>query len=349
MSVEKTLFGITKEGEKVYKYTVENKNGMKAVVSEYGAVLVSLFVPDKKGELTDVVLGFDKLESYFDNTPGFGSTIGRHANRIGGASFELNEVTYKLDKNEGNNNLHGGFNGYNKRVWKSEVEENDLGQAVKFTYKSKDSDQGFPGNLDVSVTYTLTEDNSLMLSYNAVADKDTIVNLTNHSYFNLSGHDSGLATDQKVWIDSDYFTRTDSESIPTGEIASVKGTPMDFNTLTTVSDRIDADFNDLKLAGGYDHNWVLKNNGENALVARLVDEKSQREMEVYTDLPGMQFYSANFLDGTEIGKGGVKYVKRSGLCFETQYFPDSIHHANFKQAILKAGETYNTVTVYKFI
>lgn len=348
MAFEKKEFGKTKDGRTAYLYTVENKNGMKAVFTDYGAILVSLYVPDRDGSVDDVVLGFDNIEDYFVNGPNFGATIGRHANRIGGAKFTLNGKEYTLDKNDGNNNLHGGYDGYHKRLWDAATDDDN--NAITFTYESADLDQGFPGNLKVAVTYTLTNDNEIAIEYNGEADEDTVVNLTNHSYFNLLGEGKGTILEHKVWIDSDEFTFADKESIPNGEIRSVKGTPMDFNELKTVARDINVDYDQLNWGTGFDHNWILKTKrGEVSLVAKLVEDTTGRIMEVYTDLPGMQLYTGNFLDGTLTGKSGEKYVQRSGLCFETQYYPNAINVPSFPQPVLKAGEKYHTVTIYKFL
>lgn len=349
MAFEKEIFGQTEDGQTAYLYTVENSNGVKAVYTNYGAILVSLFVPDKDGKSEDIVLGYDELPRYFKNSPNFGATIGRHGNRIGGAKFTLNGETYELDKNDGNNNLHGGFDGYHKRLWDAETYTSDEGEVIEFTYESKDLDQGFPGTLNVSVKYILTEDDSVIIEYNAVPDKDTVVNLTNHSYFNLAGHNSGTILDQIAWMDSDEMTFADEEAIPNGELRKVENTPMDFRTPKVIGKEIESDYDQLVWGKGYDHNWVLKTNrDEVSLVASLLDEKSGRYMEVFTDLPGIQFYTGNFLDGTEVGKGGVNYVQRSGLCFETQYYPNAINVPSFPQPVTKAGETYHTVTIYKF-
>lgn len=349
MSIEKQEFGKAQDGTPVELYTITNANGMTAKYSTYGAVLVSLLVPDKDNKLADVVLGYDNVEKYYENGPNFGATIGRHANRIGGAAFVLNGKTYELDKNDGNNNLHGGFHGYHKRVWNGEAYEGENGQVMEFTYHSEDGDQGFPGNLDVMVRYTLTDDNSIIIDYTATCDEDTVVNLTNHSYFNLAGHDHGTILDQKVWLDSDEFTWADKESIPDGTILKVEGTPMDFREMKTIGKDIESNYDQLIWGKGYDHNWVLKTKpGEISLVGKMQDDESGRVMEIYTDLPGIQFYCGNFLDGTEIGKDGVSYGHRSGACFETQYFPNSTGCKNFPQPILKAGEEYKTTTIYKF-
>lgn len=349
MGFKKELFGTTKDGKTASLYTVENKNGTVAVYTDFGAILVSLYVKDRDGKAEDVVLGFDKLEDYFDNDPNFGATIGRHANRIGGAQFTLNGKTYQLDKNDGKNNLHGGFSGYHKRLWDAQTYEEERGQVIEFTYESEDGDQGFPGNVKISVKYILTDEDEIVIEYHAVPDQDTVLNLTNHSYFNLAGQASGTILDQIAWMDADEFTYADEESIPNGEIRKVAGTPMDFNTPKAVGKDIDADYDQLNWAGGFDHNWILKTKkGEQSLVASLYDEKSGRYMEVFTDLPGIQFYAGNFLDGTLTGKEGAVYHKRSGLCFETQYFPNAINVPSFEQPVTKAGEAYHTVTVYKF-
>ncbi len=349
MATDKEFFGQTKDGRTASIYTIKNSRGMMAEFTDFGAILVSLYVPDKDGNVEDVVLGFDNLEDYFVNEPNFGSTIGRHANRIGGAKFTLNGTEYELDKNDGNNNLHGGYNGYHKRLWAANVYDDENGQNIEFTYESAHMDQGFPGNLKISVKYTVTEDNELKITYSAVPDKDTVINLTNHSYFNLAGQGSGTILDQIAWIDADEMTFADEESIPNGEIRKVAGTPMDFTAPKKVGLDIEKDYDQLNWGKGFDHNWVLKTRkGELSLVASLFDEKSGRFMEVFTDLPGIQFYTGNFLDGTLTGKEGAKYIQRSGLCFETQYFPNAINVPSFEQPVTKAGETYHTSTVYKF-
>ena len=349
MAIDKELFGMTKDGKEAYVFTLKNKNGMLAKLTNYGAILISLYVADKDGKMEDVVLGFDNIEDYYVNEPNFGATIGRHANRIGGAAFTINGTKYELDKNDGKNNLHGGFDGYHKRLWDAEPIEGDGEQSVKFTYFSKDLDQGFPGNLNVSVTYTLTDNDEIKITYDASPDKDTVINLTNHSYFNLAGQASGTILDQIAWIDADEFTFADEESIPDGQIRKVTGTPMDFTVPKKVGKDIDADYDQLNWGKGFDHNWILKTKkGELSLVASLYDEKSGRFMEVFTDLPGIQFYTGNFLNGTLTGKEGAVYNHRTGLCFETQYFPNAINVPSFEQPVTKAGETYHTVTIYKF-
>ena len=317
---------------------------MKAVVSDFGAALLKLYVPDKNGKSQDVVLGYETLEDYENGGDSVGATVGRVANRIGTGAFELNGKKYELTKNDnGENTLHGGIDFYNKRMW--DVKEEDDTHVV-FALVSPDGDQGFPGEVKIEVSYTITEENELKIHYHAIPDQDTLLNMTNHSYFNLSGHASGTAWNAKVWIDADAFTETDAELIPTGTVVPVEGTPMDFRKEKVVEKEIGADYTPLKLAGGYDHNWVLNGKGFRK-AASAESEETGIKMEVYTDLPGIQFYSGNFLAGSK-GKEGAVYEKGYGICFETQYFPDAIHKENFESPITKAGEVYDTTTVYKF-
>lgn len=344
-SLEKREFGATKDGKTAYLYTIENEKGMKITVTDFGAALVHVYVPDKDGNLRDVVLGYDDVKGYEESDACFGAPVGRSANRIGGAAFALNGVTYQLEKNDnGANNLHSGNDYYNKRFWKVVKENRD---SITFELHSPDGDQGYPGALDMHVTYGLTKDGAVRMEYEAVPDQDTIINMTNHSYFNLGGHDSGDILKHKIMIDADFFTRADAQSIPTGELVDVSGTPMDFRSPYAIGERIDADYEATRLGGGYDHNWVLKNDGKFAKVAEAADENSGIIMEVWTDLPGMQVYTANFLDN-EPGKNGSTYQRRAAVCFETQYFPDAIHHENFASPVCKAGEVYQTVTEYRF-
>lgn len=344
MSVTTSKFGTTKEGNEVTCYTVENKNGMRADFIDYGANIVRLFVPDQEGKLDDVVLGFDDVASYEVNGCFFGSFIGRHGNRIGDAKFELNGVTYELEKNDGANNLHGGTPGYNKVMYRAETTEN----SVTFSRVSPNMEQGYPGNLEISVTYTITDDNELKIFYQAKSDKDTLCNVTNHSYFNLRGHDGGEITDHKVWIQANGFTETSDDLIPNGNIVDVTGTPMDFRTKKTIGDEIEADYKPLKIAGGYDHNFALdKTAGKVEKVAELSEDTTGRTMEVYTDLPGMQLYTGNFIV-KENGKNGTEYTKRNGVCFETQFFPNSVNVPSFDSCVLRAGETFTSTTIYRF-
>ena len=289
--------------------------------------------------------GYDSIAGYEVNTPGLGSAIGRNANRIGKAQITINSKVYELQKNNGENNLHGGNPGYNRRMWKGVIADDNK---VEFSIESPDGDQGFPGNAKVKISYTLTEDNELRIGYEASADQDTIFNLTNHSYFNLEGQDSDDVLEHQVWMDADAFTPTDDGLIPTGEIRSVEGTPMDFRSFHALGERIEEDYEPLKQAGGYDHNYVLNNEGAYALCCKLKSLKTGIVMEVYTDLPGMQLYCANFLDEEAGGKNGRVYGKRSAVCFESQYFPDAVHHENFKSPVFRAGDKYCSMTGYKF-
>lgn len=344
MSLETRNFGTTEAGHAVTLYALTNKNGMKAEFIDYGANIVSLYVPDKNGKLDDIVLGFDDVAGYEVNGCFFGSFIGRHGNRIGGAQFTLNGVTYELEKNDGANNLHGGTPGYNKVMYQTETTEN----SVTFSRTSPDMEQGYPGNLDIAVTYELTDGNELKITYRAASDKDTLCNVTNHSYFNLKGHDGGEITDHKVWIQANGFTETSDDLIPNGTIVDVTGTPMDFRTKKAIGDDIEADYKPLVIAGGYDHNYVLdKKSGAMEKVAELSEETTGRTMEVYTDLPGMQLYTGNFIE-KEDGKNGTTYTKRTGVCFETQFFPNSVNVPSFESCVLKAGETFTSTTIYRF-
>lgn len=343
-AVRVETFGSTSKKEEAVLYTLTNENGMSASITNYGAALVKLNVPDKEGKLRDVVLGYDDVTGYEKGGGSFGAPVGRNANRIGGAVITIQDKTYELEKNDNGNNLHSGTNYYNKRIW-NVGEKTD--SKIEFVLHSPDGDQGYPGTLDMHVTYELTEDNELRLIYDAVPDQDTIINMTNHSYFNLDGHDSGNVLKELVTLDADYFTRADAQSIPTGELVDVTGTPMDFRMPRALGEAIDADYEAVRLGKGYDHNWVLKNNGKFDKVAQAVSEKSGIVMEVWTDLPGMQMYTANFLDN-EHGKNGAVYDIRDAVCFETQYFPDAVHHENFASPICKKGMPYHTVTSYKF-
>lgn len=350
MRIKKEFYGKTIENVEVDIYTLENSNGMTAKITNYGGNIVSLLVPDSKGEVTDVVLGYDSLEDYFVNEPYLGAIIGRNGNRIQDARFELNGVEYQLAKNNGENNLHGGIKGFDKVVWKAESFEHDKSVGLTLTYTSIDGEEGFPGNLDVKVVYTLTDENEIIIDYYAESDKDTIVNLTNHSYFNLSGHNSGTILDHKVMLDADAFTVVDQALIPTGEIRKVEGTPMDFTKPKRIGDDIHSDYEQIVFAGGFDHNWVLNHKGESVeKVAKLIDEKSGRVMEVYTDMPGVQLYTGNSLEERYIGKGNYPYSKHTGVCFETQFFPSSMNHKHFPSPVLRAGDEYKSRTIYKFI
>lgn len=345
MSLDKVLFGTTECGRDIYLYSLVNKKGMKAQVMNYGAILVRLYVPDKNGKLEDVVLGYDKLEDYYINSPNFGATIGPNANRIKDASFVLEGVTYKLDKNDGSNNLHSHADlGYHKKVW--DAEETDNG--IAFSIEAPDGEMGFPGNKKITVTYTLTEENELRIRYHAASDRNTIINMTNHTYFNLAGHGSGEIYDHILTINAGNYTPVVGGAIPTGELAPVAGTPMDFTNPRRIGDRIDEDFEQLKITGGYDHNWVL--DGEAGIlrhIATVEEEVSGRIMKTYTDLPGVQFYAGNFMV-KEKGKDGAVYNWRHGLCLETQYYPNTANEPSFPSAVFGPDREYDTTTVYKF-
>ena len=337
-------FGMTSKGEETRLFTIQNDKGMEIKVSDYGATLVQVRVPDKEGRLLDVVLGYDDVQGYEAGNAFFGATIGRVANRIGNGEFRLGGRTYELTRNDGQNTLHGGRDFYNKRIWKTGETQEDH---VEFLMDSPSGDQGFPGNVKISVTYTLTKDNEVKIHYRAVPDADTLMNLTNHSYFNLSGHASGTVLDQEVMLYADAYARADSQSIPTGEIVPVSGTPMDFRQLKPVGAEIEEAYEALEFGKGYDHNWVLNGNGYRK-AAFIRSKESGIAMEVYTDLPGMQFYTANFVDH-EKGKAGAVYNMRQAACFETQYFPDAVHKDHFEGPEVKAGEVYETTTAYRFV
>jgi len=349
MKFEKKLFGVRTTGEEVYAYTLENKNGMRVTVLDFGAVIQKIVVPDKNGKLADVVLGYDTLADYEENGPSLGACVGRHANRIANGAFTLNGVTYDLIKNDRGNNLHSGTPAYNKVMYKTDVFEHDQSCAIEFSRLSPDMEQGFPGNFRYTVTYSLTEDNGLVIDYYGTSDKDTVVNLTNHSYFNLAGHESGCVMNQQVWLKASRFTPTDDTMIPTGEYADVVGTPMDFTTMKKIGQDIEQDYKALKQGGGYDHNYVLDIDGSSVeLVAKFWDEESGRLMEVYTNSPGLQLYSANFLKDGKPAKNGVIYEDRDAVCFETQYFPNACNTPSFPTSVLKAKEEYKFTTEYRF-
>ena len=349
-STKKSSFGKSPDGEPVDLYVLTNKNGVEAAISTYGGVVVSLKVPDRSDKLGDVVLGFDSVDGYVSDKSYFGALIGRYGNRIGHAQFTLDGKTYTLAKNNGENTLHGGIKGFNKAVWGAKEIPAKNGQALELSYLSKDGEEGFPGNLSVRVVYTLTDSNELKIEYSATTDKKTVVNLTNHSYFNLAGPGSGDILGHVLMIEGDKFTPVDSGLIPTGELRDVAGTPFDFRKPTAIGARVDSDDEQIKLGGGYDHNFVLRRKAGDpiSLAARVVEPKTGRVLEVWTTEPGVQFYTGNFLDGSAHGKGGISYTKRSALCLETQHFPDSPNQPKFPSTELKPGERYHTTTIYKF-
>jgi aldose 1-epimerase len=349
-STTKSSFGKTPEGEQVDLYTLTNKNGVEAAITNYGGAVVFLKVPDRNGKLGDVVLGFDSVDGYESNKSYIGATIGRYGNRIGHAQFSLDGKTYTLAKNNGENTLHGGIKGFNKAVWSVKEIPANGGQALELTYLSKDGEEGFPGNLQVRVVYTLTDTNELKIEYSATTDRKTVLNLTNHAYFNLAGPGSGDVLGHILQIEADKFTPVDANLIPTGELRSVEGTPFDFRKPTAIGARIDSTDEQIKLGGGYDHNFVLRRKAGDpiSLAARVAEPTTGRVLEVWTTEPGVQFYTGNFLDGTAHGKGGISYAKRSAFCLETQHFPDSPNQPKFPSTVLKPGERYHTTTIYKF-
>jgi len=346
--ITKADFGKLPDGTAIQIYTLTNPQGIEARITNYGGILVSLTVPDRQGRKADVVLGFDTLAGYLANPgPFLGALIGRYANRIGGARFTLDGVEYHLEKNNGANSLHGGAHGFDKRVWTAR-ELPDGGLAL--TYVSKDGEGGYPGNATVTATYHLTDANELKIDYTATTDKDTVINLTNHSYFNLKGAGAGDILTHRVMLNAGRLTPVDSGLIPTGELRDVSGTPFDFRKSTAIGARIDQNDEQLKLGGGYDHNWVLnKNGGGLTLAARVEEAESGRVLEVYTTQPGVQFYTGNSLNGPIQGKGGKVYQRRSGLCLETQHFPDSPNRKDFPSTVLKPGQRFESTTVYRLL
>lgn len=346
--IQRADFGKTRDGVVASVYTLTNKNGVEVHITNYGGIITSLQTPDRNGMKADIVLGFDSVDGYLANPgPFFGALIGRYGNRIGHARFSLNGIEYKLDKNDGDNTLHGGARGFDKRMWTAR-ERPDGG--LELTYLSKDGEEGFPGNLKATVVYHLTDANEVRIDYTATSDKLTVVNLTNHSYFNLRGAGSGDVLGHQVTLNADRFTPVDAGLIPIGELRAVDGTPFDFRQPTAIGARIEQNDEQLKLGHGYDHNWVLHRSGDGlSLAARVEEPGSGRVLEVLTTQPGVQFYTGNFLDGTIQGKGGRAYGRRSGFCLETQHFPDSPNHPKFPSTELKPGQTFHSTTVFRFL
>ncbi|HVZ96408.1 MAG TPA: aldose epimerase family protein [Chitinophagaceae bacterium] len=333
----------TVDGKPVYLYTLTNASGNGVTITNYGGTVTSFIVPDKNGNKSSIIIGFDSLSEYLRQPPYFGALIGRYGNRIGNAKFTLSDSTYHLAANNGKNSLHGGLKGFDKVVWDAWVADSTV-PSLTLKYVSKDGEEGFPGNLSVTVVYSFTDSNELKIQYAATTDKPTPVNLTNHSYFNLTGDVNNTILGHKLMIDADYYTPVDTSLIPTGEIKAVKGTPFDFTTAKPIGRDMDA------VPGGYDHNWVLNNkNGSLAKVAVLSDSISGRTLEVYTTQPGLQFYAGNFLDGSFINHDGKPIKLHTALCLETQHFPDSPNKPNFPSTILKPGEKYEQTTIYKVI
>jgi aldose 1-epimerase len=343
---QKQSFGKTKDGTEVFAYTLKNKGGMEARITNFGGVVQSLMVPDRNGKMADVVLGFDKLADYEKTGPYFGALIGRYGNRIRNAEFKLDGKTYHLAKNNGPNTLHGGNVGFDKRVWDVKAASPN---SLHLHYLSKDGEEGFPGNLNVDVVYTVTDNNELKIDYSATTDKDTVLNLTNHSYFNLKGQGNGDILQHKMMINASRFTPVNDTLIPTGELKPVAGTPFDFTKSTEIGARINAKDQQIVYGKGYDHNFVLNGTaGKMRSIATVTEPTTGRVLDVSTDQPGVQFYTGNFLDGTQIGKGGKPYQQRYAFCLETQHFPDSPNQPKFPTTELKPGQKYHSTTIYKF-
>jgi aldose 1-epimerase len=347
--IKKVAFGKLPDGREAYLYTLKNDSGMTVKLTNYGAAVQSIIVPNKEGKIGDVIFGYDSVEGYINGTQFYGATIGRFANRIAKGTFKLDGKVYHLPINDGPNTLHGGPKGFYKRLWTAEPMETKDGPAVKMTYVSRNGQEGFPGTLTTTVTFTLEKDNALKIHYTATTDTPTVINLTNHSYFNLSGDMNKQITDEELMINADYYTPVNSTQIPTGEIAPVAGTPMDFRKMTAIGSRINENNEQLKYGNGYDLNWVLNDyNGQIRKAAEVYDSTSGRVLDVYTDQPGIQFYSGNALNGSQIGIGGVAYNFRTALTLETQHYPDSPNEPKFPTTTLLPGQTYNTTTIYKF-
>lgn len=346
MSITKTFFGKTSDGEKVYTYLLDNNNGLSAEIITFGGILKNLYVTDKNGVKTDVVLGRDSMEEYMHNDGYLGALIGRHANRIANGEFVLGNEKYSVGTNEGKNSLHGGNVGFDKRVWTAKEMDGDE-PSLELSLVSVDGEEGFPGKLDVTVLYTLTNENAIKIEYRAVSDKDTVVNMTNHAYFNLAGHASGTIDNQLLKINSSFYTPNNNECMPTGEVLSVEGTPFDFRNAKPIGQDINSDFEQIEMFGGYDHNFAIDGRGYRFAAAAKCDENGIT-MEVYTDKPAMQLYTSNGL-GEGIYKNGARYGVHQAFCLETQYFPNAMAHSHYPSPILKKGEKYNFTTEYRFI
>ena len=349
ISISEKPFGVTTDGKQAMLYTLVNKHGMEATITNYGAIIVSLKVPDRNGKIDDVTLGYSTLKEYIKATPYFGAIVGRYGNRIAKGKFTLDGKTYTLATNNNENHLHGGDKGFDKVMWDAEPVQRYGAAGLQLTYHSVDGEEGYPGNLTSTVTYYLTNKNEIEIIYKATTDKATPVNLTHHSYFNLAGQGNGDILGHQLMINADRFTPVDSSLIPTGELKSVKGTPMDFTTATLIGARVNQKDTQLKYGLGYDHNWVLNDySGNLQLAARVYEPTSGRVMEVFTTEPGLQFYCGNFLDGSNVGKGGKVYNHRNGFCLETQHYPDSPNQSGFPSTILQPGEKYKHRTIYRF-
>lgn len=350
ISIAKQIYGTTAAGAAVDAYTLTNASGMEVKIITYGGIITSIRVPDRDGSLADVTLGFDTLAGYEGRHPYFGALVGRYGNRIGGAKFSLDGTEYKLAANDGPNSLHGGLKGFDRAIWTAKEIKGDADVGLELSSVSVDGDEGYPGNLSVTVVYTLTADNSLRIEYRATTDKTTVVNLTNHTYFNLAGNGSGTVYNHIIQINADHYTPVNEKLIPTGEIAPVEGTPFDFRIPKQIGGGIRSGDAQMVRGRGYDHNFVINRQDDSSLAktAWVYDPSTGRSMEVWTTEPGVQFYTANFLDGTLVGSSGGMYRQGDALCLETQHFPDSPNQPNFPSTILKPGDSYKSTTVYKF-
>jgi len=346
LSMDPDAFNIEHNGKQIQLFTLKNSKGMIVQITNYGGKIVSIIVPDKKGQFADICLGYESAEEYINGIASLGATMGRVTNRIANAQFTLNDSTYHLAKNNGEHTIHGGNKGFRYKVWDAtQIDEKTL----ELGYFSPDGEEGFPGNLQLKVRFSVTEDNELKLTYRATTDKPTVINFTNHAFFNLAGEGNGDILDHKLMVNAEYYTPVDDTAIPTGEILTVEDTPLNFRELTAIGARIDQDFDQLKHVGGYDHNYVIdKQDGEMGVAAILHEPKSGRVMEVKTTEPGIQVYTANSLTENDKGKGGKTYGPRSSICLETQHFPDSPNHPNFPITVLNPGEEYISTTIYKF-
>ncbi len=342
MNVNKELFGKTNDGKEILLFTLNNDHNVSVKIINYGGIITSIQIPDATGKIADVVLGFNSVADYLGSHPHFGVIAGRFANRIKGGKFVLNGTEYQLALNDGNNHLHGGIAAFDKVLWNAEEVQEEGAIGVELNYLSEDGEEGYPGNLQVSVKYLLTEQNELVIEYEATTDKATVINLTNHSYFNLAGEGSGDILNHEIMINGDHYTAVNKELIPTGELKPVTNSPLDFTVSRPIGSRLN------ELGNGYDHNYVLNKDQSLSLAAKVSEPKSKRVMEVFTTEPGMQFYTGNFLDGTFVGKSGSNYGKHSGFCLETQHYPDSPNQPQFPSTRLNPGEVFKSTTIYKF-
>ncbi|NND33229.1 MAG: galactose mutarotase [Saprospiraceae bacterium] len=349
-SITKEPFGQTADGP-ADLYTLKNGNGMTVTITNYGGIIVSILTPDRDGNFDDVTLGFDSLADYVEHNPFFGALVGRYGNRIGNASFKIDNIIYEVAANNNGNHLHGGIRGFDKYLWDAEIINQSGADALQLSRRSPDMEEGYPGNLDVTVVYSLDDSNQLSIEYTATSDKKTICNLTNHAYFNLAGQGNGTIENHEIMINANHYTPVDEGLIPTGEIATVESTPFDFRTAKSIGDQINSDHPQMKIGSGYDHNFVLNHqpgSGTIQLAAEVYEPTTGRVMKTFTSEPGVQFYTGNFMSGNVVGKGGKTYQRRGGFCLETQHFPDSPNKPEFPSTLLAPGQTYHSTTAYQF-